>query len=100
MEAVRIHRVGTITAGLALIASGVLFAIHTFLNAISYKMIFKMWPVILIGLGLEILAANFSKESIVYDKAAVVLMFLVVFFAMGMACADICLEHAMLSINF
>ena len=94
MEAIRIHRVGTITTGCTLIAAGVLFVIHTFLNIISYEMIFRLWPIILIGLGFEVLAANFSKERIVYDKAGVVLLFLVVFFAMGMACADICFEHA------
>jgi hypothetical protein len=94
MEAIRIHRVGTITTGCTLIAAGVLFVIHTFLNIISYEMIFRLWPIILIGLGLEVLAANFSKERIVYDKAGVVLLFLVMFFAMGMACADICFEHA------
>ena len=94
MEAIRIHRVGTITTGCTLIAAVVLFVIHTFLNIISYEMIFRLWPIILIGLGLEVLAANFSKERIVYDKAGVVLLFLVVFFAMGMACADICFEHA------
>ena len=79
MEAIRIHRVGTITTGCTLIAAGVLFVIHTFLNIISYEMIFRLWPIILIGLGFEVLAANFSKERIVYDKAGVVLLFLVVF---------------------
>ncbi len=94
MDTIRTHRVGTITTGLTLIASGVLFVIHTFLGALSYETIFKMWPIILIGLGLEVLVSNFSKEKIIYDKAGVLLMFLVVFFAMGMACADICFEHA------
>jgi hypothetical protein len=88
MQVIRTHRVGTITTGFALIASGVLFGIHTFLDVVSYEMIFRLWPVILISLGLEVLAANFSEEKIVYDKGGVALMFLVMFFAMGMACAD------------
>ena len=88
METVRTHRVGSITTGLSLIAFGVMFVIHMFLNVLSYELIFKLWPVILIGLGLELLLSNFAKEKIVYDKAAIFLMFVMALFAMGMAGAD------------
>ena len=55
METVRTHRVGTLTAGLSFITFGVLFLLHLFINAISYDLIFKLWPFIIIGLGIELL---------------------------------------------
>ncbi len=94
METVRTHRVGTITAGLSLIAFGVLFILHLFMSAFSYTTIFRLWPFILICLGVEVLLTNFSKEKIVYDKPAIVLMFIVALFAMGMACMDLCITYA------
>ena len=93
METVRTHRVGTITTGLSLIAFGVMFVLHMFLNVISYDLIFKLWPVILIGLGVELLLSNFAKDKIVYDKAAIFLMFVMALFAMGMAGADWVFVH-------
>ena len=88
METVRTHRVGSITTGLSLIAFGVMFFIHLFTGAITYELIFRLWPMILIGLGIEVLLSNFIKDKIVYDKAAIFLVFVMAMFAMGMACAD------------
>ena len=88
MENIRTHRVGTITTGISLIAFGIMFLLHLFVDSISYELIFKLWPVIMIGLGIEVLLSSFSKEKIIYDKAAVILMFFVAFFAMSMAGAD------------
>lgn len=93
METVRTHRVGTLTAGLSFITFGVLFLLHLFINAISYDLIFKLWPFIIIGLGIELLLSNFTNKSIIYDKAAVVLVFLITFFAMGMAGADLFIQN-------
>ncbi len=93
METVRTHRVGTLTAGLSFITFGVLFLLHLFINVISYDLIFKLWPFIIIGLGIELLLSNFTNKSIIYDKAAVVLVFLITFFAMGMAGADVFIQN-------
>ena len=93
METIRTHRVGTITTGLSLIAFGVMFVLHLFMNAISYEMIFKLWPMILIGLGVEVLFTNFIKDKIIYDKAAILLIFVVAIFAMGMAGMDWLYTH-------
>lgn len=93
METVRTHRVGTLTAGFSFITFGVLFLLHLFINAISYDLIFKLWPFIIIGLGIELLLSNFTNKSIIYDKAAVVLVFLITFFAMGMAGADLFIQN-------
>ena len=93
MESIRTHRVGSITTGIMLIAFGVMFVLHLFLGVISYDQIFKLWPIILIGLGVEVLLSNFNQEKIVYDKGAVFLMITVAFFAMGMAGADWIFTH-------
>lgn len=90
---VRVHRVGSITTGISMIALGIAFLLHLIFDLISYEWIFRMWPLILIGLGIELLLSNFSKEKIIYDKAAIFLMFLVSFFAIGMAGMDIFMEY-------
>ena len=90
----RIHRVGTITVGGSMVVFGILMLCHTIFNFIDYQMIFSFWPIILIGLGIELLISNFVEKRIVYDKAAVVLMMIMTFFAIGMAMIEICMEAA------
>ena len=84
-KSVRVHRVGTITTGLCLISFGNAFLAHMFLGEISYEFIFHMWPLILIGLGIELMISNFTGEKVVYDKGAIFLVIVMAFFAMGMA---------------
>lgn len=36
-EPVRVHRVGTVTAGLMLVVFGVLFLVHMFVRDVSYR---------------------------------------------------------------
>ena len=92
---IKCHRVGTITLGVMLVAFGTLFLLHLFFAAITYDIIFKVWPVILIFLGLEILIANIRQkdEGLIYDKTAFALIIILSFFAMGMAIVELCLEH-------
>lgn len=96
VEKIRTHRVGTITAGLSMIVFGILFILHTIFKVISYQRIFAFWPLILMSLGIELLLSNFSHKKIVYDKGAVVILLIVVFFAIGMAITEVCLETSML----
>ncbi len=93
-ETGRVHRVGTVTVGLSMVAFGVLFLLNTVWGILNYEWIFALWPLILICLGLELFAANFRKDEILYDKAAVALLFLMTLFAMTMAVADQCMEYA------
>ena len=81
----RIHRVGAITTGISCVVYGVLFLVHLFFKAIPYQLMFKLWPLILIGVGIEIIVANEKDEVFVYDKAAILLMFVITVFAMFMA---------------
>lgn len=95
----RTHRVGSITAGLSMIGYGVLLLLHSLFEMMSYDMIFSLWPLILIGLGLELLVSNFSQRKIVYDKAAVFILIIMTSFAMVMGMADICLQAAAIQVS-
>ncbi len=90
----RSHRVGSVTAGLSMIGFGVMFLLHLFFDLVDYRLMFSLWPVMLILLGLELLLSNFSKKKIVYDKAAVFLLITMTFFTIGMAIADECFRWA------
>lgn len=92
LQTYRTHRVGTITAGLSMVAFGVLLLLRTFFEMISYSIIFSLWPLMLIGLGLELLLSNFSEKRIIYDKAAVFILVFMTFFVLVMAVADVCME--------
>lgn len=90
------HRVGTITLGGMLITFGVLFLLRIFLIDLSYEIIFKLWPIIFIFLGSEILIANFKQsqeEKMIYDKTAFALIIILSFFAMGMAITELCISY-------
>lgn len=92
----RTHRVGTVTLGISLVGIGVLFLLHMFFSEISYQFIYKVWPVIFILLGIEILLANGkSKEKeFVYDKTAICLVAFLMIFAMLMAVIGFGLESS------
>lgn len=92
---VRVHRVGTFTAGIMLVVCGILFMLHQFLPDISYELIFRLWPCILIALGTELLIADRSKNvKYIYDAGAIMLMILLSIFAMCMAGADFVMHNA------
>ena len=92
----RIRRVGTVTCGIVLMIFGAMFLLHTILPIIGYGLIFRMWPLILIILGLEILAGSITTQKetgqFVYDFPAVILIMLVAFFAMVMGVIDYAMQ--------
>lgn len=90
----RIHRVGTVTLGLILIGVGCLFLGHMFFPAITYSFIYKVWPIALIILGLEILLANGKSgiKEFVYDKTAIVLVAFLIMFTVLMAIIGVAME--------
>lgn len=90
------HRVGTITLGGMLVTFGILFLLRIFLADLSYEFIFKLWPIIFIFLGVEILFANIRQkvEKLIYDKTAIALIIILSFFAMGMAITEVCIGYA------
>lgn len=90
------RRVGSITCGLVLILFGALFLAHFAFPSLNYWAIFRVWPCILIVLGLEVLLsckANPKGITIKYDGAAIFLLIVMVFFAMGMGVLELLIEH-------
>ena len=85
-EEIRVHRVGTLTAGISMVGFGIMFVVRNFVDAISYTAICRCWPVILILLGLEILFYNVRGKKLVYDKAAVFII--VMMMAYKLACEN------------
>ena len=87
---IRTHRVGTVTFGLILVVMGALFLLRMIFPALDYELIFRLWPLIFISLGIEVLASSRrAEEKLVYDGAAIFLLILLVLFAMGMAGMDL-----------
>lgn len=91
----RTHRVGTITLGGMLMSFGLLFLLRIFFDTLSYNIIFQLWPIIFIFLGLEILIANFRQKetTLIYDKTAFALIIILSFFAMGMSIVEFIISH-------
>jgi len=101
-QTIQVRRVGTVTFGVVLIITGVLFLVHLFLPAFNYFLIFRFWPAILILLGVEVLAGSRQKSyevldakgevieqsKMVYDVPAILLMVVLTGFAICMALID------------
>ncbi|MCI8327069.1 MAG: hypothetical protein HFI37_04760 [Lachnospiraceae bacterium] len=90
------RRVGSLTCGILLIVFGFLFILHFFVPLLSYRVIFHLWPCILIALGVELLLScrNKSEEIVVkYDGGAIFLTIVLAFFAMGMGVIEFCMEY-------
>lgn len=97
-KTIHIHKVGTITLGISLIVFGCLFLVHIFYPTLDYEMIFHVWPIIFILLGLEVLLSSKSKEFII-DKSSIFLLIIMTFFAMGMGIADYYIQVSRIYIN-
>ena len=90
----RVRRVGSFTSGILLIVFGGLFLLRLFVPMITYTFILHLWPLILIFLGVEILLSNRKSEDVVikYDVAAILLVFILVLFSVGMGITEFCLD--------
>lgn len=84
----RIHRVGSVTTGISMIGWGVLFILFEVHVITDLAVVLKIWPVILISLGLEILWYNARGKNLIYDKGAVFMLILMTGFSLMMAFAD------------
>lgn len=95
----RSRRVGTVTCGILMIVFGGLFLVHMFYPPLSLGVIMKLWPIILIALGCEMLVANIRRgeeqeEPLRYDKGAIVLVFLLACFSAGMGLLEYMISYA------
>ncbi len=57
------RRVGSITLGISLIVFGVLFFLRTFTELVSFEFVLKLWPLVLIIFGFEVLIAVGKKKG-------------------------------------
>lgn len=89
---VRTHRVGAFTSGFCMVGFGAMLLLHNLLDVMDYEMILGMWPLILVGMGIELLLSNVNKNKIVYDKAAIVLLFVMTLLVIVLAGVDVCVE--------
>lgn len=89
------RRVGTLTAGIILVIFGVLFLLRLIFPNVNYLIIISLWPLILIFLGIEIIAAYIinEEEKIKYDTGAIILTIILSLFAMGMAGVEFMMAH-------
>ncbi|MEA5050053.1 MAG: DUF5668 domain-containing protein [Oscillospiraceae bacterium] len=82
------RRVGTLTAGVTLVAFGIRFLLHTLSpGLIEPRQAMGFWPVLLILLGAEMLAAALAdpkKVAVQYDFLSVVIALFCLFG--GFAC--------------
>lgn len=83
----KIKRVGTISMGIILIAFGVILFLSQVNKFSALNMVLKIWPLILILIGLEILWYRYSSkdESIVikYDLFSIFIIFAILFVNIG-----------------
>lgn len=94
----RVRRVGSITCGILMVFFGILFMVHMFYPPLSLEVIMKLWPLILISLGGEMIASNIRREGekeevMKYDKGAIFLVFLLACFAVGMGILEYCMNY-------
>ena len=107
-QTIRIRRVGSVTFGIVLVITGVIFLLQQLFPNLSYEMIFRFWPVILIGLGIEVLLGSRQKNvevlneegkiveqsKVVYDVPAILLTIVLIFFSIFMAMMNWALIHS------
>lgn len=107
-QTIRIRRVGSVTFGSVLVITGVIFLLQQFVPDIDYAIVFRFWPIVLIGLGIEVLLGSRQKNvevldergniveqnKMVYDIPAIILTVVLVFFSIFLAMMNWALIHA------
>ena len=100
MEEKNERRVGTYTFGVMLIIIGISVLIMTFTKFDFFRYLLMIWPVVLIGLGVEILYLN-SKSSIKVkiDFVSIILMGIVLFFTAIFSLGNYCVNKVLYDEN-
>ncbi len=96
MEEKNEKRVGTYTFGVMLIIVGISVLIMTFTKFDFFRYLLMVWPIILIGLGIEILYLN-SKSNIrvKIDFISIILMGVVLFFTAVFSFGNYCVNKVL-----
>lgn len=84
---VYVRRVGSMTMGVSLIAVGVASVLLLFFPELDSTLLAKLSPLILVGIGLEVIAANCTSKNQIfqYDFFSGLICFMLIVFSMGMA---------------
>lgn len=107
-QTIRVRRVGSVTFGAVLVITGVMFLLQQFIPDMDCRLVLRFWPIILIGLGIEVLLGSRQKNEevldeegkiveqnkVVYDVPAILLTVVLIFFSMFMAVANWALIHS------
>jgi len=92
------RKIGVLTLGVALVAFGALYLLRVFVPGWSYMTVLKFWPFVLILLGVEVLLSALlprreGEPPAKVDALSVVLLFVTLFLACGLAAAEFALER-------
>lgn len=92
----RTRRVGSLTCGILLILFGILFILHMVVPVVTFAFIFRLWPLILIFLGVEIIISNIktTEGNLKYDGGAIALVIVLALFAMVMGLVEFYMNNA------
>ncbi len=66
-QTIRVRRVGSVTFGVILVVTGVIFLAQNFLPHMDCRVLLRFWPIVLIGLGVEVLLGSRQKNVDVLD---------------------------------
>jgi len=89
------RRVGMWTLGLSLIGFGVLFFLHSGFGLIDFVMVWRLWPLVFIFLGIEtvIFAVQAQKVKVRIDILSVITIFLLLGFAGALAVLEMAAKY-------
>lgn len=72
-------KIGRLSLGVLLVLLGISIIIGIFDGALAVNILFRLWPVILICLGIETLYYNYKKNiESKFDASAIILMFILI----------------------
>lgn len=87
------RRVGTFTAGMALVAAGVFLLVTLFYPNGDFQWALRLSPLLLISLGAETLLAARTPGKLKYDWAGMLLCCVVIGFALTLCAAAWAMQH-------
>jgi len=92
------RKIGVLTLGVALVAFGLLYLLRVFVPGWDYLAVLRFWPFVLILLGAEVLLSAFwprreGEPPARVDALSIVLLFVTLFMACGLAAAEFALEQ-------
>jgi len=92
------RKIGVLTLGVSLIAFGALYLLRVFMPGWDYLTVLRFWPFVLILLGVEVLLSALlprpeGQPPARVDALSVILLFITLFLACGLAAAEFALQQ-------